>query len=164
MSAVDPLSELSLPRRVDLARLDSIRRRKYPVDATSKRCNVCRVVKPLDAFSPFKRGALGRQARCKPCINARGVQYTKRIRELRADRPRPERCEVCNQRPHKGSLHWDHDHSTGKFRGWLCSPCNNALGNVKDNPERLAKLIRYLVRHKLSHGEYQPQTLSERDS
>lgn len=38
----------------------------------------------------------------------------------------------------------DHCHATGKVRGLLCSGCNNALGAVKDDPQRLARLVRYL--------------------
>ena len=57
--------------------------------------------------------------------------------------PRPDVCEVCKSRSSK-SLHLDHDHSTMKFRGWLCQPCNHALGNAKDSPEILKALILYL--------------------
>lgn len=37
-------------------------------------------------------------------------------------------CEICGlDKP----LHCDHDHSTGKIRGWLCIGCNTALGKVE---------------------------------
>lgn len=58
---------------------------------------------------------------------------------------RPLLCEVCGGRT-KHSLHLDHDHATGKFRGWLCHNCNSALGHVKDNVETLIKLAAYLER------------------
>lgn len=35
-------------------------------------------------------------------------------------------------------------HQTGEFRGWLCSGCNFALGQVNDSPEILEALARYL--------------------
>lgn len=38
----------------------------------------------------------------------------------------------------------DHCHSTGQVRGLLCDPCNKALGQVKDNPQRLRNLATYL--------------------
>lgn len=41
-------------------------------------------------------------------------------------------------------LHVDHDHKTGKIRGLLCSICNQTLGKVKEDPEWLKALLRYL--------------------
>ena len=34
-------------------------------------------------------------------------------------------CEVCCK---VRQLRFDHSHETGFFRGWLCGPCNIALG------------------------------------
>lgn len=65
-------------------------------------------------------------------------------REKLAGRPRPNVCEVCSAAPDTRALHWDHDHVTGAFRGWICHGCNVALGYVKDNPETLRKLADYL--------------------
>ncbi len=62
--------------------------------------------------------------------------------ELDAIRPKPDRCEACNQNHPKIVL--DHCHETGAFRGWLCDPCNVVLGLVKDNPERLEQLAEHL--------------------
>ena len=38
----------------------------------------------------------------------------------------------------------DHDHDTGAVRGRLCGGCNSALGFLKDDPSRIAGLLRYL--------------------
>lgn len=38
--------------------------------------------------------------------------------------PKPAECEVCGE---QDVLLWDHDHKTGKFRGWVCRKCNLAL-------------------------------------
>jgi len=43
-----------------------------------------------------------------------------------------------------GTLHVDHDHSTGKFRGLICGNCNTLLGHSKDNIETLLEAIEYL--------------------
>jgi hypothetical protein len=52
-------------------------------------------------------------------------------------------CAVCPGKPE----HVDHDHETGRVRGILCFNCNQALGNVRDNPTVLKGLIDYLHRH-----------------
>lgn len=53
-------------------------------------------------------------------------------------------CEVCGD--HSDPLRLDHDHATGKRRGWLCSNCNVALGMLKDDPTRIEQLLVYLKR------------------
>jgi hypothetical protein len=58
-------------------------------------------------------------------------------------RLRPKLCEACGGPPTKRCLHLDHDHKSGKFRGWLCHHCNIALGLV-ENKERIAMLQKYL--------------------
>lgn len=58
-----------------------------------------------------------------------------------AGRPRPKLCEVCNG---EGRICFDHDHKTGKFRGWICNHCNTTLGFARDRIEVLQKLIEYL--------------------
>jgi Recombination endonuclease VII len=50
-------------------------------------------------------------------------------------------CAIC-QSP--DSICMDHDHKTGKFRGWLCRSCNTVLGYVKDSPGLLRLLALYL--------------------
>ena len=58
-----------------------------------------------------------------------------------AGRPKPKHCEVCGR---KAIIVFDHHHQTGKFRGWICSNCNCALGMVEDNPKILIALIKYI--------------------
>ena len=43
-------------------------------------------------------------------------------------------------------LHMDHSHESGKFRALLCSPCNTALGFLKENPDRIRGLATYIER------------------
>ena len=61
----------------------------------------------------------------------------------------PKRCEACGGpasafRGGSKRLAWDHDHKTGRFRGWLCNGCNGALGLLKDSPARITALLSYL--------------------
>lgn len=56
------------------------------------------------------------------------------------------RCASCQDEvPRHGKLgHVDHDHATGKVRGFLCSRCNKALGMLRDDPVRIRGLLAYL--------------------
>lgn len=75
------------------------------------------------------------------CLN----QYWKQ--RFGADRieifPKPINCEICHK---QATLAYDHDHKSGKHRGWLCRNCNVALGLINDNIEILEKAIIYLKR------------------
>ena len=62
------------------------------------------------------------------------------------------KCAVCGKEPllrtdKSWGLCVDHDHTTGKVRGLLCSSCNVILGHVHDNPDILMKLVDYLRCH-----------------
>jgi hypothetical protein len=57
-------------------------------------------------------------------------------------------CEICGCGPTSKGFQWDHDHETGKFRGFLCQRCNCALGLFMDDEENLLCAIEYLRRHK----------------
>ncbi len=60
-------------------------------------------------------------------------------------RPMPEWCEGCGRVPEK-VLCLDHDHSTGKFRGWLCQYCNRGLGFLGDDLASVERIHAYLKR------------------
>ena len=38
----------------------------------------------------------------------------------------------------------DHNHTTKKFRGWICNNCNVAIGRFADSVTSLQKAIKYL--------------------
>ena len=64
-------------------------------------------------------------------------------------RPRPSFCEICGGEPNDrwGVLHFDHDHVTGKPRGWICRNCNVMLGLAKDSVDRMIDMAAYLEKH-----------------
>lgn len=63
-------------------------------------------------------------------------------------RPMPTHCECCGMLPggRWKRLHLDHNHETGKFRGWLCGRCNPAIGLLGDNRAGIRLADAYLER------------------
>lgn len=59
-------------------------------------------------------------------------------------------CAICSTHVSKckKDLALDHDHNTGKVRGFLCDQCNTGLGMFKDNTELMFKAIDYLYKHR----------------
>jgi len=55
-------------------------------------------------------------------------------------------CEICDAPA--DPLHLDHDHATGRARGWLCFRCNSMLGLARDSGEILKRAGAYLVAYK----------------
>jgi hypothetical protein len=49
-------------------------------------------------------------------------------------------CGIVSQKP----LHVDHNHSTGRVRGLLCTRCNSMIGYARDSVTLLQKGIEYL--------------------
>ena len=54
------------------------------------------------------------------------------------------KCAACGGPPNRMSFCVDHDHETGRIRGLLCTNCNLALGNVKDNLDNALGFVRYI--------------------
>jgi recombination endonuclease VII len=96
----------------------------------------------------FRPKVLAHQAATQARWTARNPEHGKLWRRAKrvamAGRPRPEHCEACGAKAKK--ICYDHCHVTNRFRGWLCSNCNCALGHVNDSEERLMKLIEYVRR------------------
>lgn len=56
-------------------------------------------------------------------------------------------CEMpgCGKTDEGRSLHYDHNHETGKFRGMLCYMHNQGLGMFHDDPDELMQGAQYLL-------------------
>jgi Recombination endonuclease VII len=59
-------------------------------------------------------------------------------------RPMPANCEVCTKPREGKSLHEEHDHDTGLFRGWACGSCNTAIGKLGDTEAGVMRAVVFL--------------------
>ena len=55
-------------------------------------------------------------------------------------------CAICGNKSNLNRSHFcaDHDHTTNKVRGLLCSWCNRMIGYAQDNPTLLESASNYL--------------------
>lgn len=60
------------------------------------------------------------------------------------------KCMICGKEHTDTSkgLHIDHDHSTGKIRGLLCSRCNGALGWYEKCKEKIESYLNKIIDEK----------------
>lgn len=122
---------------------------------SGKTCIKCNVFKSLNEFGTRSRDIYGNPIEhrndCKECRKL----FAKQLREQKKNFPKPDenhRCLGCNKSQEefantfKGKTIWclDHDHKSGKARGYVCQYCNFILGRARDNPEVLTNLAKYL--------------------
>ena len=90
---------------------------------------------------------------CRRCNTARrlALKSGMTVLEILSEEDnRGKPCEICQLKP---GTHFDHNHETGSFRGWLCNECNSALGLFKDSPDIVLRALKYLV-DKGSYGQH----------
>jgi len=123
-----------------------------------KVCGSCKSPKPLTDFSAQAKSKDGLQYNCKACcaIDKRFRRYgvTKDWYETKLEE-QDGTCGACglsyDEYEHTRFRYFDvdHDHETGRPRGLLCNRCNMVLGQVRDDPQTLARLSRYLRKYKI---------------
>ena len=102
-----------------------------------KVCNNCNIRKPVQDFYKDRDGHCMNCKICKDKIN----KITKNLHKTAPQRP--QACECCGK-VSDSPLVLDHDHETGKFRGWICIKCNLGLGRLGDTIESLMRAVEYL--------------------
>jgi len=123
--------------------------KSYKVSDQTKVCKSCGVEQPIENFDSqyFKKdGSKSHRGECRSC-----TQFNQNVvRNMRAIHgPPPDLCESCGKPPNGVTgLVTDHCHTTYKFRGWLCTSCNLANGHLKDSPETIMKLYKYMTKEK----------------
>jgi hypothetical protein len=59
------------------------------------------------------------------------------------------RCAICSEPMVGGSggACVDHCHTSGAVRSLLCTPCNTAIGLLKEDPDRIKAAAEYVAKH-----------------
>jgi hypothetical protein len=113
-----------------------------------KKCLDCLLDKSIQEFSKAPRFVDGLNRYCFDCIKNR--YYLREYGITRAEKQAliDSQGGLCANSGCGTAIDinsdLDHDHSTGKIRGVLCSPCNTSLGKLKESTERLIGLVEYL--------------------
>ena len=121
-------------------------------------CNGCKLDLPVVEYG-FDSGGNKRRSHCRAC-DKKYARQSKELRKTIFPPPEDHECPICNRTSAeiigdaKGKIRtstsaWslDHDHETGKFRGWICNKCNLALGNFNDDIIRIRNAVTYLEAH-----------------
>jgi hypothetical protein len=122
----------------------------FPLTHNPKKCSRCKTVKVASCFGRDRQSSDGRKSACKSCNKRDSLEkkYGLSLEEYLALYEEQEgKCKICSE--HRDILCVDHCHTKGSgtkeaVRGLLCKPCNLALGNLKDDPDRLRSAIQYL--------------------
>lgn len=110
-----------------------------------KTCGKCHTIKPLSDFREDRQGRKNNskvyhRPECRDCEKLLREQL---VIAKKQSGPKPECCECCKRKIEK--LVVDHNHATGKFRGWLCVRCNQGIGKLGDTWEGVMTALDYLV-------------------
>ncbi len=119
-------------------------------EAKPRICKKCRRLLPIDAFERNRPSVW--RSECKECrADKKGIPAKVR-REYEAKHPKPQigeefYCKVCERIitiQTTRDVNLDHDHKTGKIRGYICNRCNTGLGNFDDNITILKRAIEWI--------------------
>jgi len=109
-------------------------------------CRKCHKLLLLVAFTPQGLRSDGAYRLRKICRQCATVDWKESYTVRKNAPPKPERCQRCHKKEEK--LQGDHIHGSTTFRGWLCSPCNTAIGKLGDNLEGVLQAAVYLENDK----------------
>ena len=118
-----------------------------------KKCSKCGEVKPISEFGKAN-GANYARPHCSDCERELGRIRKKLREENKHTMPDKDyQCPICGRTEedvrakggrNSGTWCCDHDHSTNKFRGWICHSCNRALGAFNEDIGRMKRAMDYL--------------------
>ena len=124
-------------------------------DGFSKKiCNVCHKLKKTTEFAKNQNAKNNRSVRrpsCKDCrveMEGVGVSRADKLKWLKK-KPvnEPFECPICSKRTIAGitsKVVLEHDHRSGRVRGWVCDSCNTGIGRFKDDKKLLKRAINFI--------------------
>lgn len=122
-----------------------------------KVCNVCHRLLDTEEFEVNQTGVGDRQVRrpsCRACRRVIEGTPLSASEKARWEESKPDmeifECPICHKITVPGltsKVVLDHDHTTGKARGWVCDSCNTGIGRFKDDPNLLASAQSFLRKH-----------------
>ena len=111
----------------------------------TKKCRRCGEIKHLEKFAVNRKFASGGIARRAYCIDCGKKQKPISNAKFYPKKPEKLTCPTCGDVVTGNySIVCDHDHKTGKIRGYICDNCNTGMGRAKDNVEILQNWIEWL--------------------
>ena len=87
------------------------------------------------------KGTQGRDHICKTCKKD-SDSYRAILKRTSPKKPEDMLCQCCQNKVK--TFYFDHSHTTGLFRGWLCRSCNVGIGFLGDEIAGLEKALTYL--------------------
>jgi len=135
-----------------------------------KQCSNCKEFKIEREFNKDRTNPDGLDYKCKSCNSNEAKQLWKSDKGKQSQRLRSRKyelkrlygitlddynnllkkqnygCAICGSQMKSklGNLHVDHDHKTGIVRGLLCIQCNITLGMLREDSNRIKKVLQYL--------------------
>ena len=119
-----------------------------------KVCSTCLKRKKVSEYNHLKKARDGYNSMCRDCQKVSKIKSLYKTTLKEAKRLYKEslhgECMICKLsakehiKRYGKPLYIDHCHLQGNVRGVLCNQCNTALGQVRDNPDILFKMIDYL--------------------
>lgn len=143
------------------------------IQSKAKVCSTCGERKSFEEYHNKKDSPDGKHTHCKLCdykatrrsieSNPKRYRARRRVALLKYDyglsveeydkmfKEQDGKCKICGSTDtgsaQTNNLSVDHDHTTGRVRGLLCSKCNRGIGYLQDNPMFLRAAADYLECH-----------------
>ncbi len=127
-------------------------------DPDTNKLKWCRECKQEKLGIHFAKNQFGKNNRilrrpvCKECYAQKKTIDPKLRRVYVKEHPAPAigtrfTCPICQKskiREHKNEVCLDHNHKTGKIRGWICGSCNASIGKFNEDVNILERAIKWL--------------------